>query len=152
VAAVARLFQRFEVRNELCTQGIQVNVANQFKKIGIFLAKDRRVAVLKKFSVPAMSPVEIGCMTRQQPSHYSGHGGITGFQKKMNVIGDQCPGLARCAGFRQNRSEPIQEIFPVLVVAEYLPSFDSPKNKVMQRTPRIYPGFAWQDTSIPQKK
>jgi len=46
VAAVRVLIKFFEILYDFTAQGVEVNVANQFQKIGVFLAQDGFIAIL----------------------------------------------------------------------------------------------------------
>jgi len=58
-----------QVRDDSCSERIQVNVADKFEEIWILLAQDGFVAVLKKMPRAVMPTVEVDRIACQQPSH-----------------------------------------------------------------------------------
>jgi hypothetical protein len=61
-------------------------------------------------------------MTRQSRltagAHYSGYRRKTGFQKKMDVIGHQCPGIAISGCFGDDSTETFYKIIAIVVILE----------------------------------
>jgi len=49
--------------------GIQMDVTDQFLKVGVFLADNRFVPVLKELPVPLMGSVEVNCIAGKEPGH-----------------------------------------------------------------------------------
>jgi hypothetical protein len=58
----------------------------------------------------------------------------------MGMIGDEYPCIAGCLGLGQEFCESLKEIFPILVVSEYLTTLYPPDHDVMQYTGSIEPG------------
>jgi len=56
-----------------------MNISDQFQQIGIFLAQDRFISVLKKVTAAAVSLVEIPGVSGQQSPHNGGYGNLAGF-------------------------------------------------------------------------
>ena len=54
------------------TQGIQVDVAHQFQQVGISVAKDGFIAILKNVTTMAMTAVVVTGVTSQQRRHQFG--------------------------------------------------------------------------------
>jgi hypothetical protein len=51
------------------TKRVEMNVADQFLEIGIFLADDRLVSVLEQVAGSVMAEVEIDSMSSQKTAH-----------------------------------------------------------------------------------
>lgn len=75
-------------------QRVQVNGAHQFQLIGVFLALDGFVAILKQVAAAVMSSIKADHITGQQPAHQGGQGNIAGSEKEKGVIGHEGPGVA----------------------------------------------------------
>jgi len=61
----------------------------------------------------------------------------------MGVVRNQGPRKAGRTGFNQNSTQPFQKVVPVLIVIEYLSTFNTPDNNMMQRSRSVYAGFSW---------
>jgi hypothetical protein len=68
-------------------QGIEVDIANQFQKIGFFFADDGFVTILKKMAGPAIAEIEGRGITGEQAAHEAGKFLLSRAQQEMNVIG-----------------------------------------------------------------
>jgi hypothetical protein len=60
----------------------------------------------------------------------------------MKMIRNQRPGIAGSFRFGKDIAQSIQEPVSIRVVTEYLPSFDSSGDNVVQTTGSIYAGLA----------
>ena len=58
MAAKGIYLKGFHIRCQACARWIQVNIPDQFRKIGIRLAQDGFVTILEKMPVPPVSAVE----------------------------------------------------------------------------------------------
>ena len=63
-----------------------MNVANQFHKIGVFLAQDGFIAILKQLAVAAVTAVIRNRIAGQQSTHHRGKRSIAGFQHKVRML------------------------------------------------------------------
>jgi hypothetical protein len=82
-----RSVQFSEVGEQLCPQGVQVNVADQFLKVGAFFAKDGLVAVLEELAVATMTEFKVHRIAGKQPPHDGGYTARTGSQEKVGMVG-----------------------------------------------------------------
>jgi hypothetical protein len=71
------------------------------------------------------------CMTRQQPAHYSGDRRQAGLQKKMDVIGHQCPGITASGCFRDDSAETFNKIIAIVAILEDSLTLYSANNYMM---------------------
>ena len=64
-----------------------MDVAHQFKQIGIFLTQDRFVPILKQVAMSVVASAEADGMAGQKPTHHGGNGGAAGSQQQMKWLG-----------------------------------------------------------------
>jgi hypothetical protein len=57
------------VFDDACSQGIKMNITGEFQKIGVVLADDGLVAVLKKMTISFVSSVKVDHKTCEQFPH-----------------------------------------------------------------------------------
>jgi len=117
-----------------------MNVTNKFPEIYIFLADNGFVTVLEKLAMPLMPAVETDRISGQQPTHKCGQFNITGSKQKMCVVWKQCPGITGNIGFRDKFADPFKKVVPVLIIPEYILSFDPPDHHMMHNTGGIQSG------------
>ena len=68
--ASPRIFvQFFEILRQFCTQRVEMDIADKFQEIGIFLADDGFVAVLKKVATTFMFFVEGNRVSGHETAH-----------------------------------------------------------------------------------
>jgi hypothetical protein len=63
-----------------------VDVADELGEIGIFLAEDGLVAILKELAVTAVPLIEGNCMAGKQASHDGVERGLAGLEQKMGIL------------------------------------------------------------------
>jgi hypothetical protein len=63
-----------------------VNIANQFPQIGVFLANNRFVPILKEMPVAFVPPIETDCISGKQSSHQARKGHRPRAEKKVSMI------------------------------------------------------------------
>lgn len=129
-----------------------MDVADQFPKIDIFLTQNRFVTVLKHVPVAVMTVIERNRITSQQPTHYGGNGDGAGFEKKVEMIGDESPRAAFGPRLGQNSGQPGDEIGKVPFVEEYFATLDAAGSNVMQCSGGVYSGLAWHVITITKRK
>jgi hypothetical protein len=59
MAADGITVQPGKIRLETGSQGIQMNIAYQFPQVGVLLAQNRFIAVLKQLAVPFVHPLKL---------------------------------------------------------------------------------------------
>jgi len=124
------------------TNGIEMNVADQFFEIGTFLAYDGFVAVLEELTCPAMAAVKGNNVPGQEFAHQESDTQGTAPEEEMSMIWEKCPRVARSFRLRKERCEAINEIVSISVAAEDVPSLDPPDHYMAQNTRGIKPGLS----------
>ena len=81
-----------------------MDVAYQFEQIGIPLAQDGFIPVLKQMPMAAVKGLGIA---RQQTTHGCGDGHGAGFEQQVKMVGHQRPGVTWCLGFSQDKFQPL---------------------------------------------
>jgi hypothetical protein len=132
VAAVGILVQRFQILDDAGTQGVQMDIANQFQKVWIFLAQDGFIPVLKQAPMAFMPVIETDCVAGQKPAHNRGDGNVTGSQKKVEMIGDQRPGVTKRFTVADNPGQALDEIIAIIVIEKKLSPFYPPADDMVQ--------------------
>ena len=115
-----------------------MDVADQLQQIGLFLAEDGFVSVLKQMPASFMTAVEAHRISGQQTAHDCTHRNIAGPHQKVEMIWHQGKGIAGSSGLQQNGTQSFQKIIPVLVILEDTAPFDPPADDVMQSARCIY--------------
>ena len=77
-------------------------------------------------------------MAGQQPPHKGGDWGSAGLQQQMKMVGNQRPRVTDGCGTFNEGAYSFQEIVPVLIVPEYVPSFDAPHNHMVEGAGSVY--------------
>ena len=144
--------QRIHIRNQLGSQRIQMNVPHQLEQIGIFLAQDRFVAVLKQVSMASMAPVEACGASGQQSPHHGGDWGLTGPQQKMGMIWYQCPCVTSGSGVLNNFTQPFEKTLSVLIIQKYFPAFNTPDNDMVKGAWGVYLGLSGHENGISDQR
>ena len=109
-----------------------MNVTHQFQQIGILLAKDGFVAVLKQMAMAVMPPIVGNGITGQQTPHHSGNRSVARFKQEMEMIGDQRPSQAARARFSDNGIQAVYEVVAVVIVLEYGLTLNAAANDMVQ--------------------
>ena len=124
---------------------VQMNIAHQLKKIGILLAEDRLVAILKQVPLAIMTQVEADCMACHQSSHDPGKGSSAGSQEQVKVVGQQRPGVTGRARLFENDPQSLQKRSSVLLIPEDRCSANTPGDNVVKRPRRVYSWLSWHN-------
>ncbi len=101
-------------------------VSDEGKKIPLFFAEDRSVAVLKKMSCPSMPFVEVEGIPCKKPSHDAGDTPISAPQQEMNVVAHQRPGIEGASGYGNILAELIDEPLSIRLIDKEIASVYSP--------------------------
>jgi hypothetical protein len=89
------------------SERIEMNIANEFCKIGVFLADYRLVTVLKELACSVMTMVERNNISCKELPHEEGYSRRTASKEKVGMIGNKGPGITNSFSFRQKGSQPI---------------------------------------------
>jgi hypothetical protein len=118
-----------------------VDVADKFQEIGILLAENRFITVLKQMTMTIVSSVEGHSIARQESSHYRRYGYRACKKEEVDVGGDQGPTMTTCRGLFKNTTDTIEKIVTIFVIVEYLFPFYSSDNNMMNRSGSVYAGL-----------
>ncbi len=80
-------------------QRVKMDVADQFKQIGIFLANYRFVAVLKQMTAAEVAAIESHCIPGQKSAHETGKIGTVAAVQKVEMIRNERLGKTVCTCF-----------------------------------------------------
>ena len=114
------------------SQGVQVDIANEFEEVRIFLAHDRLVTVLEEMAPSVVPQVEGDGIAGQESSHEGGQAGRTAAQEEMKVIGNECPGIDARSRFFSDLPKPVKEVLAIPGVSEDGGTIDTSYHDVMQ--------------------
>jgi len=129
-----------------------VDISNQLFQIGVFLANDRFVSVLKKLPMASVPPVigyRIAC---EQSSHQIGNTPRPTTKQEMGVVGQIRPCVALGLGFGQENRQPFDEVFAILIITEYLTAFNPADHYMMQKAGRIQSCCSRHADKVPAKE
>jgi hypothetical protein len=87
MAAITVPLQSGKVGDQTGPNGIQMNVADKFLEIYLFLTHNRFEAVLEKLAMTGVPSIESDDIAGQQSAHEIGQRDITGSEKKVGVVG-----------------------------------------------------------------
>jgi len=114
-----------------------MNITNQLLKIGVLLAKDGFISILKQVTITAVSAIKIYGISRQQTPHNSGDWEGPCPKKKMKMVRNNRPCVANGSGVRKNISEADQKFSAIPFVLKDFSPFVTSGNNMMQRPRRI---------------
>ena len=140
VAAVAIAGKIINDGDDFGAQRIEMNIGDELFEVGVFLADDGFIAILKQLAVALLAMVELARVAAEQPPHQRGQPARTRAQQKMGVVVQKCPCVAGRPGLRQQISQPLDKVFAVVIVPKDLASLDAPDDHMMQNSRRIEPG------------
>ncbi|BBO68849.1 hypothetical protein DSCA_27790 [Desulfosarcina alkanivorans] len=125
-----------------------MNVSHQFQQVGIFLAQNGFVTILKQMAAAPVAPIVCRGMTGQQSAHDGRHGRITGTKQQMEMVRDQRPGKTACLRLRDNGFQAFKELVTIMIVIEDITATDSASNYMVQSARSIDSGLAWHGLVI----
>lgn len=79
--------------NEVGSDWIEMDIAQELQQVGVFLAEDRFEAVLKDMAEAFAGDVEIFGVVEHEPMHDDRDGELIDFDKQMEVIGHEAVGV-----------------------------------------------------------
>jgi hypothetical protein len=82
-----------------------MNGANQLEKIGLLLAKDRFIPILKEMTIAVVFSVKVYGISRSQTAHDGGNRNGSGSQQKMNMVCKKSPCIAHGLGSGEDISK-----------------------------------------------
>ena len=84
----------------------------------------------------------------EQSAHETGQGLLGRCQQQVNVIVEQSPGRADGFGFSKQTAQPLDKIFPILIIKKDVGSGDPSDNDMLQQAWDIDTSLAWHGGSI----
>lgn len=124
--------QGVHIFHDARTYRVQVDIANQFEKVGISFAEKRLIAVLEQVPVTIMTSVELLGITGEQSAHDGGDGGCSCSQKKVDMVGNKSPGMTGSRGLGEDGPETAEKVFVVPGTFEDRVLFYASNNDVMK--------------------
>jgi hypothetical protein len=115
-----------------------VNITDKLQQVGVFLAQDGFVTILKEMPIPVMPPVKIDGITGKQSFHQNRDGYLSCPQQKVKVIGNQGPCITRRPGFGQQIAKPIHESCIILLIAKYILAINASHHNMVQSSRSVY--------------
>jgi len=118
VARIRIGIEEIEACHETDTEGIQMNITDQFEQVRLLFAEYGFVAVLKEVVGPLVALVERNGVAGKKASHdvCNRHG--PGPEHKMDVIRKQGEGIAGCLLFGDDVPNQVEKTVLVGVVVE----------------------------------
>ena len=95
-----------------------------------------------------MTQVEGDSIAGKQPEHQGGQRLSGWLQQQVSMIVEQRPGVTAGLGFNQQRTQPPDEIFPVVIIQEDIASRDPAKEDVLEQSGIIDTGLTWHRDRI----
>jgi hypothetical protein len=118
-----------------------MNVTDEFGEVGIFLAENGLIAILKKLTMPTVPSVKGNRMTRENPGHDPMNGDRAGLEQQMSVIGQERPCIAKGMAVGEYLLHSIDEAISVDVVTEDQSPLDTPDDDVVEHAFGIETGM-----------
>jgi hypothetical protein len=118
--------------HDLAAHGVQMNVSDQFQKIGILFNHDTLVSVLKKMALSVMPPIVPDRITCHQSPHHSGEAHPVGSKKKMKMIGHETPCKQLDISLRNQVRKALEESLPVFRIPKDVPALDTPGHHMLK--------------------
>lgn len=112
-----------------------MDIADQLLQIGIFLANDRLISVLKEMAMTAVPPVIGYAVACQQSPHELRNTAGAAAEKEVSMVAHQGPCVAACLCFWKEMSKAFDKILPIIIGCEDAFTFDPAYDDVLE-----YPG------------
>jgi hypothetical protein len=85
--------QSLQVFYKAGTDGVQMDIAHEFKHVRFFIAQDRFISILKKVAMSTVTPIERDGIPCEEPTHHLRDRHLSRLQDEMNMVGHQHPGI-----------------------------------------------------------
>jgi hypothetical protein len=132
VSAVGVLREGTEVWHDPSPERIQVEVADQFEKIGLLLDGDGLVPVLEEVAGPPMAAVEGPRVPREEGPHVPGERAGACPDQEMEMVWEESPRVDRERPYLDQACHPAHKVIPIPVVSEDRLSIQSPGHYVLE--------------------
>jgi len=111
--------------------GIEVDVANEFKKVWILLNYDAFIPVLEEMTFSTMTQVMPDGVAGHKATHHGGKKHYTWPDKKVKVIRQQAPGKQLYPALDRHLGKATEELIVVPGVPEYVLPLDAPRHHMV---------------------
>jgi len=109
-----------------------MDVTNQLQEVGVFLANNGFVSVLKEVAGAFVAFIESDGISGHEFPHDLAEGGRAGAQEQVKMIRDQGPRVTLGLGLFQNDGQAVEKGLAVFVVKEELAAFDATGHDVLK--------------------
>jgi hypothetical protein len=116
-----------------------MNITDQFQQVRVLFAQDGFITVLEKVAAAAVAQIIPDSIACQKPPHDGRQRGTASLEQKVEVVGNQRPGIASCLTPAQDRSQAVKEIVSILITEKDLLPSNSTPDDMMQSPWGIYP-------------
>jgi hypothetical protein len=130
--AIRIAVQSGQMRNPSRPERVQMDIPNQFLKIGLFLAYNGFIPILWQMPMALVPPIETDHIPGQQSPYQSGKGNFARPRKKVSMIWQEGSGKASRLCFQQKLSQPFKKILPVAITPIDLSAFNTPDDNMMK--------------------
>jgi hypothetical protein len=118
-----------------------VNIPDQGQEVVVFVAQDGLVTIFKEMPATAMAPVKILSVPSEKLSHDGGDPPLAAFEKEMDVIVHNRPGVNSTFPLDHMLAKPFNEQGFILVILEDSGFINPPNHNVMQSSGDIQAGL-----------
>jgi len=132
-----------EASDHAGAEGVQVEVPDEFEKVGLRLDHHRLVPVLEEMARALMAPVEGTRVSGEEAAHAPAERPGPSPDEEVGVVREEGPGVDGEGPRRRERPEARDEIGPVPVVPEDPAAFQPTEHDVVEHARRIEAGTAW---------
>ena len=122
-----------------------MNVADELRQIGVFLAENRLVAILEELAVAAMPLIEGDRMAGEQAGHDSMEGDRAGLQEQMRVIAEERPCITGGAGVGEYLPHSFDKAVFVDIIAEDQSPLDAADDDMVENAVGVEAAMAGHD-------
>ena len=137
-----------EIGNQSGPQRIEVDIANQFEEVGIFLADDGFVAVLKEMPGTVVTAIEIDGIACEKSAHEGGEPAMAGAEQQVNVVGHQRPGEAFDASLDEEFGQGLEKPAAVGIVPENVATVDTADDDVLEEVGDVESCGSWHEGRV----
>jgi len=125
--------QSLKIRNQLPSQGIQVNIPDQLKQIGILLTQNGFIAVLKQDPASLMAPIKAPGIPTHHTSHQVASRRLTRPEQQVKVVGHEGPGVTAIADPGETGRQAGKKVGSILIGTENSSPFNASAHHMIQR-------------------
>jgi hypothetical protein len=126
-----------------------MNIPDQGQEVVVFVAQDGFVTIFKEMPATAMAPVKILGVPSEKLSHDGGDPPLAAFEKEMDVIVHNRPGVNRTFPLDHMSAKPFKEQASILVILEDIGFIYSPNHDVVQGSGNIQTGLTRHRAILP---